>query len=103
MWQIVALDLLLIWMLKCVALILGYLCVRLGHQLLFAGVKGEFQFSAKGFGASTTLKAVSPGLLFVLLGVLLMIYAVAVNKVVDVSMPANTTAPEVPLPAPEGK
>lgn len=101
-WQIAALNLGLIWSLKITALVLGYLCVRLGHHLISSGVKGEFEFTAKGFGAHTALKAVSPGLLFVVLGVALMAYSVSVEKIVTVESSSISAAPEVPLPASTG-
>lgn len=65
---------------KIVCFILGYLTIRLGHQLIASGVKGEFKFSANLGGAKADLASVSPGLLFVLLGVLLIGYAIYVEK-----------------------
>lgn len=56
---------------KIVCFIIGYLIIRLGYNLISSGVKGEFKFSGKLGGLTTDLRSVSPGLLFVLLGVLL--------------------------------
>jgi hypothetical protein len=56
---------------KLVCLILGYMTIRLGYQLIASGVKGEFKFSTKMSGVSADLASVSPGLLFVLLGAML--------------------------------
>ena len=72
-------------LMKIVIFILGYLTIRLGYKLIDSGVKGEFKFSAKLGGLSTDLASLSPGLLFVLLGVMLIGYAVYVDKPVNVS------------------
>ncbi len=97
-WQLAAVNLVLLFLLKALALVLGYLCVRLGQQLISSGAKGEFKFSAEGLGAKTNLVSISPGLLFVLLGICLMIYSVAVDKIVKVGPQAAAEAPEVPFP-----
>jgi hypothetical protein len=81
--ELTALDLILLFALKTVALLLGFLTIRMGAKLISQGAKGEFKFSGKFLGMSTNLASVSPGLLFVLLGIVLMGYAVGVNKVVE--------------------
>lgn len=68
---------------KIVCFILGYLTVRLGYQLIKQGVKGEFKFSASFGGTKADLASVSPGLLFVLLGVGLVGYAMYVDKTIE--------------------
>ena len=65
---------------KIVVFILGYLTIKLGYKLISSGVKGEFKFSANLGGVKTDLASVSPGLLFVLLGILLIGFAVYVEK-----------------------
>ena len=70
----------LVVFMKIVCFILGYLTIRLGYKLIDAGVKGSFKFSASLGGAKADLASVSPGLLFVLLGVFLIGYAIYVNK-----------------------
>ena len=65
---------------KVSCFILGYLIVRLGYDLIASGVKGEFKFSASLGGAKADLASISPGLLFVLLGVFLIGYAIHVEK-----------------------
>lgn len=77
----------LVILMKVVCFILGYLTVRLGYQLIASGVKGEFKFAASMGGLKADLASVSPGLLFVLLGVLLIGYAIYVEKVVKVNFP----------------
>ncbi len=70
----------MIILMKIVVFILGYLTIKLGYKLISSGVKGEFKFSANLGGVKTDLASVSPGLLFVLLGILLIGFAVYVEK-----------------------
>lgn len=84
-----AVSLALVIVMKIVCFILGYLTVKLGHQLIGSGVKGEFKFSADLGGLKADLASVSPGLLFVLLGILLIGYAVYVKKDVDLKLPST--------------
>ena len=74
----------LVIFMKIVCFILGFLTVRLGYKLIKAGVSGQFKFSANLGGFKTDLASVSPGLLFVLLGVILIGYAMHVEKDVHV-------------------
>jgi hypothetical protein len=62
--------------LKLAVLVVAFKTIRLGHDLLLRGVKGEFSFSGSAGGLSADLKSVSPGLLFVLLGVSLALTSV---------------------------
>ena len=87
----------LIIMMKIIVFILGYLTVRLGYDLIKSGVKGEFKFSAKLGGVKTDLASVSPGLLFVVLGIFLIGYAIYVEKTVEVSTPPQAK-PNIVLP-----
>jgi hypothetical protein len=64
-------SLALVILMKIVCFILGYLTIRLGYELIASGVKGEFKFAASLAGVKADLASVSPGLLFVLLGILL--------------------------------
>ena len=82
--QLVLFHLALIFLLKVTAFILGYLAVRLGYQLISQGVRGEFKFTHKAVGVRADLANISPGLLFVLLGVFLIGYGVHVKKVADI-------------------
>ena len=70
----------LIILMKIVCFILGYLTIRLGYKLISSGVKGEFKFSASLVGIKADLASISPGLLFVFLGVFLIGYAIYVEK-----------------------
>jgi hypothetical protein len=73
----------LIIMMKIVCFILSYKIIKLGHQLISSGVKGEFKFSSSFIGFKADLVSISPGLLFVLLGVLLMMIAIYTDKKVS--------------------
>jgi hypothetical protein len=70
----------LVILMKIVCFILSYKIIRLGYSLITAGVKGEFKFSSSFLGFKADLASLSPGLLFVLLGVLLMTVAIYINK-----------------------
>lgn len=86
----------LVILMKIVCFVLGYLTIRLGYQLIASGVKGEFKFSAKLGGVKTDLASVSPGLLFVLLGVLLIGFAMYVDKGVSVEKKIQSSKPPAP-------
>ena len=86
-------------LMKIVCFILGYLTIRLGYELIASGVKGEFKFSAQLGGAKAALAGMYPGLLFVLLGVFLIGYAMYVEKGVELKIPkSQIEKPAVPIP-----
>jgi len=96
-----AISLFLIVLLKIVCFILGYLTVRLGYQLISSGAKGEFKFSARVSGAGADLVSVSPGLLFLLLGIFLIGVAMTVDKGVTQRLKINSDSeapPQVQVP-----
>lgn len=66
--------------LKVTCFILGYLIVKIGAGLLRDGIAGEFKFSASLPGAKGDLVSASPGLLFLLVGGVLIGYALWVPK-----------------------
>ena len=68
---------------KIVCFVLSYKIIKLGYILISSGVKGEFKFSSNFIGFKADLASVSPGLLFILLGVLLMMVAVYTNKTIS--------------------
>ncbi len=70
----------LIILMKTVCFILGYKIIKLGYHLIVSGVKGEFKFSSSFAGFKADLASLSPGLLFVLLGVMVIMIAVYTNK-----------------------
>lgn len=70
--------------LKVTAFVLGYLIVRLGHDILIRGVTGEIDFGFSGSGFKTKLKAASPGALFVLMGAAIIIWGLAMQKPFEV-------------------
>jgi hypothetical protein len=71
--------------LKIIVFILGFLTIKMGNALLRDGIKGEFKFSTETKGIKGALESGSPGLLFVLLGIILIGYAMFVKKGVDLS------------------
>jgi hypothetical protein len=87
---------------KIVLFIIGYLIIRLGYNLLVAGVKGQFKFKTSIAGIKADLASVSPGLLFVLLGVLLDCYAIRVDKPIKSELRAGTQDAPFKGEAPKG-
>jgi len=75
----------LVVVMKIVCFVFGYLTIHLGYRLIASGAKGEFKFAASLGSFKGNLVSVSPGLLFVLLGVLLIGYALFVEKGVDMT------------------
>jgi len=86
---------------KLTAIIIGYKIVALGHDTLVRGLKGEFEFSGSDGGRGLKLKSSSPGLLFVLLGSLLVGWAVFVEKPIEYSWIEETTTHGQQKQAPE--
>jgi len=89
---------------KIVCFILGYLTIRLGYLLIASGARGEFKFSAKFAGIKADLASISPGLLFVLLGTILIGYAIYVEKEIrfyrNSAVSAEKYAPMIPKDRP---
>ncbi len=83
--EIVLVTLIMAFVLKIVVFILGFYIVKMGFALIRDGVKGSFKFSADAKGINGALQSSSPGLLFVLLGTVLIGYAIFLKKGVDVS------------------
>ncbi|MES2457390.1 MAG: hypothetical protein V4594_17670 [Bacteroidota bacterium] len=74
---------------KILCFILGYRTIKLGYQLMRDGIKGEFNFSGDYKGMKGGLASSSPGLLFLLLGICLIAYAMAVDKTISMSAKAT--------------
>ena len=78
---------------KLTAMIAGYKIVALGHDTLVKGIKGEFDLSGSAGGSNrVTLKSTSPGLLFVLLGTLLIGWSIFVEKPITYHEEIKTTS-----------
>lgn len=77
------LNLALVYLLKITCFIIGYLTIKLGYQLLLKGVTGEFKFIAKYKGVKADIVSASPGLLFVLLGSVIIIFAMSSTKSIE--------------------
>jgi len=80
-------------------MVISYLIIRLGAQMLRDGVKGEFKFEGAGGPGKASLTSASPGLLFVLLGVALAAYAMFVRQQVNLDIPSNLSAAAAARPA----
>ncbi|MGA3706561.1 hypothetical protein ACI2T3_24070 [Ralstonia nicotianae] len=78
-WLILA-NLLLLFSLKILCLMLGYGVIRIGANLLREGVRGEFRFQGSLPGVKSDLVSASPGLLFLLLGIWLIAFAMWVKN-----------------------
>jgi hypothetical protein len=85
---------------KMTALILGFFTIRMGFQLVRQGASGDFKFNLGFGGFKADLASLSPGLLFVLLGVGLIGYSVYVKKPVDLDTPTQQQGgpPDVSIP-----
>ena len=66
---------LMFFAMKAIVFVLGFLTIRMGHSLIRDGVKGNFTFTTEAKGIKGALQSSSPGLLFILLGVGLIAYA----------------------------
>lgn len=96
-WQSV-ISLSLVILMKICVFFIGYCVIRLGYKLLILGVKGEFKFKSQLGSLKTDLVSVSPGLLFVLLGVILIGYAIFIDKPVESFYPEPSSVPKVEIP-----
>ena len=88
----------MIIVMKIVCFVLGYLIIKLGYNLIKSGVQGQFKFSTNFAGFKADLASVSPGLLFVLLGVLLMGFAMYVEKEASLKYEAKPVMTVPPSP-----
>lgn len=77
-WLLLA-NLVGILVLKITLVVVSYLVIKMGYQLLVDGVKGEFKFKSEMSGVKADLASASPGTLFVFLGVVVMIFALVVT------------------------
>ena len=77
----------LIIIMKITIFVIAYKIVKLGYELLSQGVQGKFKFSADFGGIKADLASVSPGLLFIVLGVMLIAFSLKVEKVVTTQYP----------------
>jgi hypothetical protein len=101
--SITTINLILLFILKFMCLVFGFWTVYLGYDLLKRGVKGEFKFSAKLSGGKADLVSASPGLLFVLLGIILIGFALYVKKDIPIrfTVPNESVKPDLttaPIP-----
>lgn len=90
---------------KLAVLVVGYLLAKLGYLLLVQGITGQFKFKGNVQGMKADLVSASPGTLFIVLAVVLLVVAVWVDKPVssEVSHPKNSSeqSDKPRLPAPQ--
>jgi hypothetical protein len=90
-------------LLKIVVFILGYLAIKIGASLLREGIRGEFHFKSEFQGFKGDLASASPGLLFLIVGGILIGYAITVEKPIsyrpttELQSSPGAAAPNVPL------
>jgi hypothetical protein len=89
--QLILINLILLFLLKVLLLLLGFLTIRIGSKLVREGVKGEFKFNTEAEGYKAALESGSPGLLFVLLGSILLGYGIYVKKDIPHKTKTKTT------------
>ena len=58
----------------------GVAVVRMGYELLIRGITGGFTFKGEFSGAKADLVSASPGLLFALLGIVLLTAGAVIDK-----------------------
>ena len=89
---------------KLAVLAVGYLLSKLGYLLLVQGITGQFKFKGDFQGVKADLVSASPGTLFVVLAIVLLVTVVWVDKPTsnEVFQPDNSTKtidkPTLPLP-----
>ena len=93
-----------ILLMKLAVLIVGYLLAKLGYLLLVQGITGQFKFKGEFQGIKADVISASPGTLFIVLSVVLLIIAVRTEKSTssEVSSPPSSASsiemPDLPLP-----
>lgn len=92
--DIILSTLYLAFALKIFVFILGFFTIGMGYKLIRDGVKGNFNFTTDIKGMKGALQSSSPGLLFVLLGVGLIAYAMFVKKGADLQETATPVQPQ---------
>lgn len=104
--RLATLSLAFIAVLKCMVLSFGFAIVILGYRLLQQGIRGEFKFKSQLAGAKADLASASPGTFFVLLGIVLMGSALAIQYTIPIRQTVRARAlPMVvapPAALPEG-
>lgn len=76
----IAINLLLVFLEKAICFYIGYNVIKIGSALLREGVTGKFTFKGEFKGIKADLASVSPGLLFLLLGIFIIGFALLVVK-----------------------
>ena len=90
-----------LFVMKIVCFVIGFFIVRIGASLLRDGISGQFTFKYEFTGVKGDLASASPGLLFLLLGCLLIGYSLALDKVATYEKTETSAGPAagaMPLP-----
>lgn len=97
-------SILAILLFKLAVLIVGYFLAKLGYLLLLQGITGQFKFKGEFQGIKADIVSASPGVLFIILAVVLLVVAVRTEKPTSsqVTYPGSNILPlEMPkLPPP---
>lgn len=97
-------SILAIFLFKLAILIVGYLLAKLGYLLLVQGITGQFKFKGEFQGIKADIVSASPGALFIVLAVVLLVTAVRTDKPTSSEVTHSTNnAPlmeKPPLPPP---
>jgi hypothetical protein len=81
---------------KLAVLWAGVSVVRMGYDLLLRGVIGEFKFQGGFKGVKADLVSASPGLLFALLGVILLAIGTLTDKPFSIDLTSTTHSQTTP-------
>ncbi len=96
--KLAIISLTLHFFLRITCFILGFLTIKLGYKLILQGAKGEFKFSGSLVGLKSKLESFSPGLLFVLLGIILIGYGMSVKREVVIVETNKNNKRKIELP-----
>ncbi|MHB9140648.1 MAG: hypothetical protein ACYC25_02085 [Paludibacter sp.] len=89
-------NLWMILVLKIICLIIGFVIIKYGQKMIYAGIKGEYNFSVNYKGIKGGIISSSPGLLFLIFGGFLICYALYVHKEVKfVKQPTYKQMPDI--------
>lgn len=99
----------LITLQKLTLYVIAYLLAKQGQELMKLGITGSLQIDGEDEKKKLSLKTDKPGIAFVILGVVLAVYAVSVDKQVITVYPdtvakmIDAAPPDAALPDDEGK
>jgi hypothetical protein len=80
---------------KIVALVIGYLVVKLGYTTMMAGIKGNDSVELAALGTKFKFKGVTPGLALGIVGVLLMAWSLSTKSQFDAKASSEASVQHV--------